>query len=545
MAPLASSKRADVLASRSASQSMSRSQLESRTMRLRGTSSLWALMVLAVAGATSSYAQQRTLNPTVAVREHPSSTVPTECEQGLEAAVPRAPQPPPAPLPETSSQIANQDVAQALRRVQAAAEADDRDRFVAALAEARAAADAAPPGGQREAAREALRVDDDIDRLWSFAVTSPTGAFFDASSEGGALLTMMRQYPDFGRNILDSTLVVDGQTLYPTRESRRFLVQQAASRLLRLGIHSAPRAPRPPATVRTRPSEIETADTPPAQVPVMPRPASRDRNVPPATSAATRRETSTRSGVVAAHAGGASSKRSPTGTKRSAAVTAPKHAHSAEVRSAAAPIVAKSSATQKSVTTPPLQSRSTPVPSADRAATHEASSSSAASSSAAKNVPTSSTTAGTGVPAVPVATTRGAAPVATTAPGNQAIVTANSNGGSSTPLSSTTPTQPAMTPAAGNVSSANPPIAGTVPTTAATSSSTASTAMAGNASTGTTGSAGSFSVPPSTETTSSTTSTTTGADASASRGGKLNLIFAFILIVAGIGLLVVFLRASD
>ena len=45
--------------------------------------------------------------------------------------------------------------------------------------------------------------------------------------------------------------------------------------------------------------------------------------------------------------------------------------------------------------------------------------------------------------------------------------------------------------------------------------------------------------------TTETARSTTTAETTGERGGKLNLMFAVILIVAGIGLLVVFLRASD
>jgi len=45
--------------------------------------------------------------------------------------------------------------------------------------------------------------------------------------------------------------------------------------------------------------------------------------------------------------------------------------------------------------------------------------------------------------------------------------------------------------------------------------------------------------------TTETVRSTTTEETAGERGGKLNLMFAVILIVAGIGLLVVFLRASD
>ena len=527
MTPHTSSAPLEVVRFRVATLSASRSQLESRSMKSRRLFRLTPLMLLAIASATSSYAQQRTLNPTVAVREHPSSTVPTECEQGLEAAVPRAPQPLPAPLPETSSQIANQDVAQALRRVQAAAEADDRDSFVAALAEAVAAADTAPPGGQRDAAREALRVDSDIDRLWSFSLTSPTGAFFDAGSEGGALLTMMRQYRDFGRSILDSTLVVGGQTLYPTRESRRFLVQEAASRLLRLGIHSAPRAPRPPATVRTRPSEIETADAAPSKAPAS-TPSPREHNVPSATSAGSRRDTSSRSVAVAAHASGAPSKSSANSAKRRVASATARHAHtSRSVKTSAAPSGARNTS-RRSGTPQPAGSNHVAA-----ASKPQQPASPQAASSATTNVPSATSRMPANANAgSPPATNSASGAGSTTAAGREAAVSSSTTAVPATTRPASTSTQPALAPAASSVALSTATTATTGTTSTATTNSPTATSINGTAV---------DSMPASVETATSATSTAT----TTTGGGKLNLLFAIILIVAGIGLLVVFLRASD
>src|SRR5436309_2096334 len=60
----------------------------------------------------------------------------------------------------------------------------------------------------------------DIDAVWSYAQSSPTGAFFDEKS---ALMDVMRKYPRYPRAIADATLTSNGHTYYPTRETRLFL----------------------------------------------------------------------------------------------------------------------------------------------------------------------------------------------------------------------------------------------------------------------------------------------------------------------------------
>lgn len=183
---------------------------------------------------------QALLNPTVKVLPKPSMIVPTDCAEGLAQAPPRptveaeVEAAPKAPVVPPSS-----DLRTALRRVQAAAENNDYNGFKNALADARAAVSAYPGGGEKQAANDVLQVDADIQRLWDYSITSPTGAFFNASNED--LLTMLRKYPGWTRAVADATMTVGGETIYPSRETRQFLTEEGAKRLRNLGVRTPTR----------------------------------------------------------------------------------------------------------------------------------------------------------------------------------------------------------------------------------------------------------------------------------------------------------------
>jgi hypothetical protein len=195
----------------------------------------FALATVVAAAAFAASAQTRELNPTVKVLARPQSPVPAECATdpgivpALEAEAP-ALEPLTAPAPPSS------DLRTTLRRLQVAAEVNDYAAFKSAYAEAKRAAAAHPAGGERNAANDALQVFADIARVWDYAMTSPTGGFFDATVQGGSLLNAMKRYPDYGRAIADQTINSGGRTLYPTPETRRFLARESARRLTRLGV---------------------------------------------------------------------------------------------------------------------------------------------------------------------------------------------------------------------------------------------------------------------------------------------------------------------
>jgi|GEM_PF-7078448 len=166
---------------------------------------VFALASVVAAGAFPAWAQTRELNPTVKVLARAQSPVPAECATdpsivpALEADT-RAAEPVAEPAPPSNELRAS------LRRLQVAAEVNDYAVFKSELAEARRAAAAHPAGGERNAANDALQVFTDIGRVWDYAMSSPTGSFFDAAAQGGALLNAMKRYPDYGRAIADQTI---------------------------------------------------------------------------------------------------------------------------------------------------------------------------------------------------------------------------------------------------------------------------------------------------------------------------------------------------
>jgi hypothetical protein len=194
-----------------------------------------ALAFVVAAAAFSAPAQTRELNPTVQVLARPQSPVPAECatDPGIVPAL-EAEAPPLEPV--TAPAPPSNDLRASLRRLQVAAENDDYAAFKSAFAEARRAVAAHPPGGERNAANDALQVFADIARVWDYAMASPTGSFFDSTAQGGSLLNALKRYPDYGRTMADQTVTAGGQTLYPTPETRRFLALESGRRLSRLGI---------------------------------------------------------------------------------------------------------------------------------------------------------------------------------------------------------------------------------------------------------------------------------------------------------------------
>jgi|GEM_PF-6809086 len=193
------------------------------------------------------------LNPTVKVVKHPKTAVPAECEEGLAPQVVpptepvEVPEPPPATLPTPSASLRD-----LLRVTQSDAAGRDRDAFNDAFARV----NAYPSGSEKSAAADVIRVYDDLSRLWTYEFETPSGAFFDSSS---GLLAMLSAYPGYQKAIEEQTLNVGGTKLYPSRESRDFLVREAASRLSKLGIRQpATTVPVPATKHKAVPLKVET-----------------------------------------------------------------------------------------------------------------------------------------------------------------------------------------------------------------------------------------------------------------------------------------------
>jgi outer membrane protein TolC len=102
----------------------------------------------------------------------------------------------------------------AIQRMQTAAEADDRAGFKAALADAK----------RSGAPARLLDVYDALDRIWDYAETSPTGAFFDRD-----LLPLVARFAGY-EDFIASHVIVDarGNRFYPARETRQFLTKLAS-----------------------------------------------------------------------------------------------------------------------------------------------------------------------------------------------------------------------------------------------------------------------------------------------------------------------------
>lgn len=287
-------------------------------MRSPGRSArVLALAISALAGSLRA----QTLNPVVTVLPRATSSVPQDCEQGLTAApVPRVtpeekkaavvPPQPTEPVAPPSATL--RDV---MRDLQDAAERGDRDSFRTLFARAKSMVADYPPGAEKNAASEALKVYEDVGAFLDYQYDVPTGAFFDASTDG--LLARLKAYPDFQRAIADQTIVdANGTRFYPTRETRAFLVREAAFRL-QGGRAVTPVAPEPPKVAATPKPATPKVSTAPK---VVPKPAS---TKPAATTTKTTRTATKRT--------------SPAAPKTTTKTTTPKPATTARVGKPAAP----------------------------------------------------------------------------------------------------------------------------------------------------------------------------------------------------------------
>jgi len=220
-----------------------------------------ALLLVIVAAIPVVAAAQ--LNPMVKVLPRPKSAVPAECDQGL------AIQPAQRLTPEerTSVRDTSRDMqapASASLRGEAqtafeAAQSNSRDMFRDALVRAKSMLTSYPPGGERTAATSLVDALDDIGKIWDYEFSSPTGAFFDTTSEPFRIAS---KYPGYESSIRRQIITdQNGNRFYPTHETRDFLVAEAAQRLSRL---TGKPVPAPPArgTARvTRPEPRVTAAT--------------------------------------------------------------------------------------------------------------------------------------------------------------------------------------------------------------------------------------------------------------------------------------------
>jgi hypothetical protein len=445
-------------------------------------------MVLLVAGIAITASAQ--LNPTVAVLPKAALPVPLECEQGL------APQRMarldvsqiPEPQISAAANVAPPSVMlrETLRSAQSAAEQNNRRGFTDALARARTLVESFPPGSERTVAADVVKVFNDVDRIWTWQFDSPTGAFFDASSP---LLAMLRTYAGYDAFVADDVITTGGTKLYPSHESRMFLLRESARRLARLGVRSGVQV-----TERAMPGEHRTAHALP---PVVPRKASAHRQTQHAeTKHATASSTKT-SSTKTSHTKAASTTKAPrhhyekkTTTTKAAPKHVPRH-EPAKVAEAAAP---KHEGARY-----------------DKARTHE------------------TTKAGPPPVATPVTT-----PVATTAPAGSTTAT-------------TPPTTSGAPPATATAStSTTPATTTTAPLTNTTSSSTSSSSPTSTTPFTTTTAEPTTSSTASPTMSDTTATTSTAAPSPAAQPNRTrNVVLPIILILLGVGVLVVLFRASS
>jgi hypothetical protein len=193
-----------------------------------------ALLLVIVLAIPAAIAAQ--LNPTVKVLPRAKTAVPAECDQGL-AIQPalRLTQEERASVRDTTRDMVAPPSRSLRSELQTAFEAvqhNSRDAFRDALVQAKSMLTSYPPGGERTAAANLVDVLNDVDRIWDYQFTSPTGAFFDTSSEPYRIAS---KYPGWDAAIRRQIITdQNGVKFYATHETRDFLLAESAQRLSHL-----------------------------------------------------------------------------------------------------------------------------------------------------------------------------------------------------------------------------------------------------------------------------------------------------------------------
>ncbi|MGH9419720.1 MAG: hypothetical protein ACRD3J_07100 [Thermoanaerobaculia bacterium] len=119
----------------------------------------------------------------------------------------------------------------ALTALNDATDAKDFRRFHAALIVAKWIAGTMPIGAQRNALRRLVIVYEDVDAIWSFAVRDRAGAYFNDDSLPGMRDHLDADYPEYEAWIYEYRVPdSNGNALYPTAETRAFLLKQIEAR---------------------------------------------------------------------------------------------------------------------------------------------------------------------------------------------------------------------------------------------------------------------------------------------------------------------------
>jgi hypothetical protein len=103
----------------------------------------------------------------------------------------------------------------------------DARRFDGALAVAKSVAEVMPIGPQRNAFRRSILIYADIGAVLSYAMRDRYGAYFNDDSLPGMHDRLNADYPGYDDYIAEFRVAdAKGNVLYPTAETRRFLVEQ-------------------------------------------------------------------------------------------------------------------------------------------------------------------------------------------------------------------------------------------------------------------------------------------------------------------------------
>jgi hypothetical protein len=200
------------------------------------------------------------LNPLVTRSATASGAVPSGCDESL--APSRTPRidvvaiPAPDITPAALTAPPSRTLRRTLEEAHGALARNDRPAFDTALGSARELLGDYPPGAERTAAEESLRVYEDAALLWNAQFESP---FFAESSEAHARVS---RYPGYAEAVRRGMLTDDAERrFYPAAESRDFLTRIAAQRLERLGVRATTRLARAerPATSPERSTPSVTA----------------------------------------------------------------------------------------------------------------------------------------------------------------------------------------------------------------------------------------------------------------------------------------------
>jgi hypothetical protein len=194
-----------------------------------------SLPVAALVLICSAVAMGQELLP--AVQRKPASQLPSnapaDCDDGAVSAAVMAALPPviatlPASTAELPRRAPSRSTASLLSALQQTAAGSRYEPFAAALQAVRDALPELPPG-ERATVQRVLPVYDDLQELWSYEQANAIGAFYDDASLPGMHAHLVSRYRGYAAYISDFQITADdGRKFYPTAETRKFLVREAA-----------------------------------------------------------------------------------------------------------------------------------------------------------------------------------------------------------------------------------------------------------------------------------------------------------------------------